>query len=92
MRFHVHHSHLYPGARLSALTHDAPATGVAVIEFSDGAGTTGTASLASPSVIELHVAAYRTVAGTQIPAKRWALAPTAERGIWQVVGKLPGAE
>lgn len=88
MRFHLHHTHLYPGARLTLHDESRDASGHALLEFSDGAGSTATYARPKTDTLTLNVAPYRTMAGTQLPAKRWALAPTGERGIWRVVAKL----
>lgn len=90
MRFHVHHTHLYPGARLTALDEPpfaAGATQDVVLEFSDGAGSTGLCRRLADDALALDVAAYSTTAGTQLPAKHWLLAPAGERNIWQVTAK-----
>ncbi|QHE93542.1 hypothetical protein PI93_009800 [Pandoraea fibrosis] len=88
MRFHVHHTHLYPGARLTALDGPKAPAGDVILEFSDGAGSVGHYQSFADGSLTLDVAPYRTVAGTQLPAKHWRLKPTGERGIWCVEKKL----
>jgi hypothetical protein len=72
----VEATHLYPGARglvgvsRQELPQDGVTVAVAVI-FSDG--MTAAAELAAGATWTLHVAAYRTAAGTAIAAKSWTL-------------------
>jgi hypothetical protein len=86
----VHHTHLYPGARLTALDEPpfaAGATQDVVLEFSDGSGSTGLCRRLSDDALTLDVESYRTVAGTELPPKHWLLAPAGERNIWRVAAK-----
>lgn len=88
MRFHVHHTHLFPGARLTALGGPTAPSGDVILEFSDGAGSVGQYRHFADGSLILDVAPYRTVAGAQLPAKHWQLMPAGERDIWCVVKKL----
>jgi hypothetical protein len=88
MRFHVHHTHLYPGARLTAFDGPTAPSGEVILEFSDGAGSVGQYQHLADGALSLTVAPYRTVAGTQLPAKHWRLLPSGERHIWRVEKRL----
>jgi len=72
----IDHTHLYPGAR-GRLRGTLPgAEGPALVHFADG--VTAEARLAGG---ELHVAAYRTRAGTRIPARAWRLQRDGDGGL-----------
>ena len=73
------HTHLYPGAggsiapepplRWSATALDLPC----VVEFSDGRAAPATLEGFDADGARLSVAAYRTLAGTEVAAGRWLL-------------------
>ncbi|VVE21797.1 hypothetical protein PCO31111_03196 [Pandoraea communis] len=88
MRCHVHHTHLHPGARLTARDGPMASTDDVVLEFSDGAGSVGQYQSFADGSLVLDVAPYRTVAGAQLPAKRWRLRLTGERDIGCVEKQL----
>jgi len=88
MRFHVHHTHLYPGARLTAFDSATAPSGDVILEFSDGAGSVGQYHRLADGSLALEVAPYRTVAGAQLPEKHWQLVLTGERDIWRVEKRL----
>lgn len=88
MRFHVHHTHLYPGARLTALDGRLASAGAVILDFSDGAGSVGQYERNAEGTLTLHVAPYRTMAGTPLPAKHWRLVATGDANIWRVDRKL----
>lgn len=92
MRCHVHHTHLYPGARLTVMDGPLAAEGAVILEFSDGAGSVGQCQRLTDGAVALRVAPYRTLAGTQLPAKHWRLVPTGENNIWRVDRKLDASE
>ena len=64
-RLFARHTHLYPGARLSA--PEGPG-GPVELEFTDG-----TVVGARLDRTRLEVAAYETAAGTAIPPRQWAV-------------------
>lgn len=59
------HSHLFHGARGRVL-HGTPCDGPVTLEFADGVMAKGRIAAG-----HLYLSAYRTAAGTRIPAKRW---------------------
>ncbi|VVE46445.1 hypothetical protein PHO31112_04433 [Pandoraea horticolens] len=87
MRFHLHHTHLYPNARLTAYDGPTASSGGVTLEFSDGAGSVGQYQSFAESSLILDVAPYRTITGAQLPAKRWRLRLAGERDIWCVEKK-----
>ena len=68
------HTHLYPGHRgeIAGLARidDLRAGGDCLIEFADGSATAARFSKSGNDWL-LDTDAYRTAAGTDIPAKRW---------------------
>jgi hypothetical protein len=70
---HVTHTHLFPGARLTAAEDRFPADpGPACIVFRDGAEADAELFPGeADSQLHLAVDAHRTAAGQDIPGKRW---------------------
>lgn len=70
------HTHLYPGHRGRvcgiARIADPGASGECLVEFSDGSAAAASLSRQRDQW-RLDTEAYRTAAGTDIPAKRWVL-------------------
>lgn len=68
------HTHLYPGhrGRISDVARigDIEANRDCVVEFADGSAAAATISQSAKDW-RLRVGAYRTAAGTEIPAKNW---------------------
>ena len=70
---HATHTHLFPGARLTAADGRFPADPDPVrIVFRDGAGADAELFPGdADGVLDLAVNAHRTAAGQDIPTKRW---------------------
>ncbi|MCA6067756.1 hypothetical protein JI747_011245 [Chryseobacterium sp. RG1] len=58
-----------------------------IIDFSDGAISTGDIEVIDPDQIILYVAPYKTVAGNAIAAKVWVLQCIEESDVWKVTRK-----
>lgn len=86
MQFSFHHTHAFPGCRVSIEGDRSDAAADATVEFSDGSIARGSHVGDGPDII-LSVWPYRTVRGTDIPAKRWRLARTGDG--WKVTALLP---
>jgi hypothetical protein len=68
----VDRTHLFPGVQLEVDRQAAWDSPEVLVRFSDGARTEGVLAPAARGYT-LHVDAYRTSAGTGIPAKAWDL-------------------
>lgn len=86
MQFNVHHTHAFPGCRVSIDGDQSDAGGDATVEFSDGTVTTGSHVADGPGII-LSISPYRTARGTTIPEKRWQLRRSGDG--WKVSARLP---
>ncbi|MGF7028975.1 hypothetical protein ACR784_23960 [Sphingobacterium multivorum] len=58
-----------------------------IIDFSDGAISTGDIEVIEPDQINMYVAPYTTVAGTAIAAKAWVLQNIEKSDVWKVTEK-----
>ena len=72
MRLSFHHTHAYPGCRLTIADEDQD-SGPIEAEFSDGTLPGARLARREPEEMLVEVDAYRTVRGTAIPAKQWIL-------------------
>jgi hypothetical protein len=95
MILHATHTHFYPGhhGTLSGVEQldelETPAD--CLVEFSDGSAAE-VQILALEKDWRLQVAAYRTAAGTAIPAKRWLMRIDENEGRlrFRILARAPG--
>ncbi len=82
MRIAFHHTHVYPGCRVTVAGEAGGA--FAEAELSDGVVVPATAAALGPDELLVKLAAHRTARGTAIVAKDWILRRVGGEA-WKVV-------
>jgi hypothetical protein len=72
MRLSFHHTHAYPGCRVTIADENDDSVRIEA-EFSDGALPGVSVDRLGADELSVEIDAYRTARGTAIPAKRWIL-------------------
>lgn len=85
MRFHLAHTHAYPGCRLKIAEEGVD--GEEVAEFSDGV-IVPCRHWRKGDAIVLTISPHRTARGTDIGEKSWRLLPDEASGDWKIAARL----